>query len=312
MPSFRAGSTRCRAFSINRAWTLASGRKSKRQLQTAQAAQDANLKVPFEALRQMKTLQGAETFGDGTPTLNGYMGGKVYRAYGGALQGFANHLDPALGAQYSKATGDYNDAMDASAEFQERHSGGQREQLTSTMMSGLKGPENIKVARRNAGLEPGRRQHHRHAGAHAVGSVRRQPVREAMESATDAAKTFYTRGSPGMRSALDAAANLGSGFRSTGKAEAPADGQRPYPYRARRKERSASVSGEGLGGSGYRRAAAAPLAASAGIESRRSGMRWPANARPGRFGRTCRRSSPSRRPRDAIKDTDGAPARLQR
>ena len=59
----------------------------------------------------MKTLNGAETFGDGTPTLNGHMGGKIYGAYGGALGDFANSLDPALGARYAKANGDYNDAM---------------------------------------------------------------------------------------------------------------------------------------------------------------------------------------------------------
>ena len=61
----------------------------------------------------MKTFQGADTFGDGTPTLNGHMGGKVYDAYGNALQGFADSIGPQAGASYSKATGDYNDAMNA-------------------------------------------------------------------------------------------------------------------------------------------------------------------------------------------------------
>ena len=182
----------------------------ERQLQAASAAQDANLKVPFEALRQMKTLQGAETFGDGTPTLNGHMGGKVYGAYGDALQGFANALDPALGQDYSKATGDYNDAMKLQRTFKNIVQGANENQLTSTMMSGHKGPESIRAL---AGTPVWNQ-----AAANTIAMLGRTPsgafdagqFAKQWNSATDDAKTFYTRGSPDMRRALNAAANLGA------------------------------------------------------------------------------------------------------
>jgi hypothetical protein len=235
------------------------------QLQMANAAQDANLKVPFEALRQMKTLQGAEAFGDGTPTLNGRMEGKVYSAYGDALQGFANALDPALGTQYAKATGDYNNAMDLQRTFKNVVQGANEQGLTSTMMSGLKGPESVKAL---AGTPVWNR-----AAANTIAMLGRTPsgafdadlFARQWNSATDAAKALYTRGSPGMRAALDAAATLGSGFKSTGRPEGPLTaGSLVLTGLA---ERALSQFGEGRGATATAAAVGAPLAAAAGLES---------------------------------------------
>jgi hypothetical protein len=183
------------------------------QLQHYQALKDANLRVPFEALRQMKTLQGADTFGDGTPTLNGYMDGKVYAVYGKALQGFADSLDPKLGADYSKATSDYQNAMNLQRTFKKIVQGANENQLTSTMTSGLKGPENIRAL---AGT-PAWSQ----AAANTIAMLGRTPsgafdVNQFVKQwggATDAAKAFYTQGSPAMRDALDAAVLLGRSYK---------------------------------------------------------------------------------------------------
>jgi hypothetical protein len=235
------------------------------QLQQAQAARDANLKVPFEALRQMKTLQGAETFGDGTPTLNGYMGGKIYDAYGGALQGFADQLDPALGTAYSKATGAYKNAMDLQRTFKNITQGANEQGLTSAMMSGLKGPESIKAlaatpvwgqAAPNTIAMLGRTP----SGAFDANQFARQ-----WSNATNDAKNFYTRGSPEVRNALDAAATLGSGFRSTGKPERPLTASSLVLTGL--AERALSSLAEGRGALTTAATVGAPLAAAAGLES---------------------------------------------
>jgi hypothetical protein len=215
----------------------------------------------------MKTLQGAETFGDGTPTLNGRMDGKIYRAYGGALQGFANALDPNLGAQYSKATGDYNNAMNLQRTFKNVVQGANENQLTSTMAGGLKGPESVKAL----AATPVWNQ----AAANTIGMLGRTPsgafdanqFARQWNAATNDAKALYTGGSPGMRAALDAAANLGAGFRSPGRSETPLTlsaliltslGERALSH----------FTGEGLGGLATGAAAiGAPWAASAGLES---------------------------------------------
>ena len=214
----------------------------------------------------MKTLQGAQTFGDGTPTLNGRMDGKVYGAYGDALQGFANQLDPALGAQYSKAMGDYNNAMDLQRKFKTVTQGANENQLTSTMTSGLKGPESIKEL---AGTPIWNQ-----AAANTIAMLGRTPsgafdanqFAKQWNGATDDAKTFYTQGSPAMRAAWDAAANLGAGFRSTARPEGPLTASSLVLTGLAERALSSGL-GEGHGALTTAALAAAPLAASAGLES---------------------------------------------
>jgi hypothetical protein len=236
------------------------------QLQQAQAARDANLKVPFEALRQMKTLQGAETFGDGTPTLNGRMNGKVYDAYGGALQGFASNLDPALGAKYAKATGGYSGAMNLQRDFKNITQGANENQLTSLMTSGLKGPESIRALAKMPEVW-------KQAAASTIAMLGRTPrgafdpdlFARQWNSATNEAKDLYTQGAPGMRKALDAAATLGSGFRpTTHPGVATTSGIIGAEVFSKLLDH---MFGEGTGLAGQAAVIGAPTALSAGIES---------------------------------------------
>ena len=115
------------------------------QLQSAQAARDANMKVSFETLRQMKTRLGDSAFGSGTPSLDDATDGRAYGAYSNAIQGFANQLDPALGKRYSDATGAYSNAMDLQRAFKKVTQGANEQGLTSTMTGGLTAPRKCKV-----------------------------------------------------------------------------------------------------------------------------------------------------------------------
>lgn len=111
------------------------------QAQLAQkAAQlDANLKVPFNVLRQMKTLNSYDVNADGTPTLNGHMGGQVLDAYRDTIQNHVNGLDPQLGAQYQGLNDEYKVASTAS-----RAIGNNNEaSLTSMLRRGLGSPSTI-------------------------------------------------------------------------------------------------------------------------------------------------------------------------
>ena len=202
------------------------------QLQNAQAARDANMKVSFETLRQMKTRLGESAFGSGTPSLDDATDGRAYGAYGNAIQGFANQLDPALGKQYSKATGAYSNAMDLQRAFKKVTQGANEQGLTSTMTGGLTAPTKVQSFSQDtpavAGLEPGRRQHHRHAGPRQtafstsiISLGRGAPGAEG--GMTPDAKALYTRGSPDMAKVLDAAANLGAGLRPDRRPQAAGD-----------------------------------------------------------------------------------------
>lgn len=106
------------------------------QYQQTVAQIDANLKVPFNVLRQMKTLQSYGVDNNGQPTLNGHMGGKVLDAYRDAIQAHADALDPQLGAQYQDLNGQYKTAMDAT-----RGVGNKSEAtLTNLVRSGMRSP----------------------------------------------------------------------------------------------------------------------------------------------------------------------------
>ena len=113
------------------------------QLQSAQAAQDANMKVSFEALRQMKSRLGDSAFGSGTPSLDDATNGRAYGAYSNAIQNFANQIDPQTGANYAKATKDYGDAMDLQRRFKKTVQGANEQGLTSTVMGGMTAPTKV-------------------------------------------------------------------------------------------------------------------------------------------------------------------------
>ena len=239
---------------------------SARQPETpALGTDDANMKVPFEALRQMKTRLGASAFGPGTPSLDDLLDGKVYKAYGNTIQGFANQLDPALGAQYSKATGDYANAADLERTFRKTVDSGNQQSLTTTLKGGLTAPDKVTTYASQAPASVWNQ-----AAANTIAMLGGHPFNTKTFAQTwgnmpDDAKALYTRGNPEMSKVLDAAANLGAGFDPTGGRNRPmttSDAFMPVVL-----DRLASgVLGE-KGAAAAATLASIPYAASRGLES---------------------------------------------
>lgn len=109
------------------------------QLAQTVAAIDANMKVPFNVLRQMKTLNSYDVNADGTPTLNGHMGGKVLDAYRDTIQSHVNNLDPQLGAQYQGLNDEYKVASTANRAIANKDEASQ----TSMLRRGLGAPSAV-------------------------------------------------------------------------------------------------------------------------------------------------------------------------
>jgi hypothetical protein len=226
---------------------------------------DANMKVPFEALRQMKTRLGASAFGPGTPSLDDLLDGRVYGAYSKAIQGFANQLDPQTGADYAKATGDYANAADLQRTFKKIVDGGANSQtLTTALQKGLTAPETIANYAQTPAWNP--------AAAATLGSLGRitpggsfnaDVFAKTWNGMTPEAKALYTQGSPDMIKTLDAVAHLGAGFDPTGGRKKPVTGQEAMF--ALLADRLYSSFGEK--GAGAAAAASSPYFASAGLES---------------------------------------------
>jgi hypothetical protein len=246
------------------------------QLQSAQAARDANMKVSFETLRQMKTRLGDSAFGSGTPSLDDATDGRAYGAYSNAIQGFANQLDPALGKQYSDATGAYSNAMDLQRAFKKVTQGANEQGLTSTMTGGLTAPAKVQsFSQDTPGMSPIWNQ----AAANTIAMLGRDKngvfnvnnfartwgAPGAEGGMTPDAKAIYTRGSPDMAKVLDAAATLGQGFDPTGGRKRPVTSHDAI-FALLADRLLNGVLGE-KGAAATTVALGAPYAASAGIES---------------------------------------------
>ena len=240
------------------------------QLRNAQAAQDANMKAPFEALRQMKTRLGESAFGPGTRSLDDVMDGKVYGAYGNAIQGFANQLDPALGKQYSDATSAYSNAMDLQRTFKKVTQGANEQGLTSTMTGGLTAPTKVQSFSQTPGMSPIWNQ----AAGNTIAMLSRKTPGDFAQTwgapgaeggMTPEAKALYTQGSPDMVKVLDAAATLGQGFDPTGGRKRPVTSHDAI-FALLADRLLNGVLGE-KGAAATTAALSAPYAASAGIES---------------------------------------------
>ena len=112
-------------------------------------------------------------------------------------------------------SGFYSSTVDRKRKFQTILQGAGENQLTSTMPSGLTAPE------QRRGVAPELSPTWNQAAANTIAMLGRTPSGafdlkqfvDEWNGATDAAKAIYTRGSPNMRAALDAAANLGAGSR---------------------------------------------------------------------------------------------------
>jgi hypothetical protein len=240
------------------------------QLRNAQAAQDANMKVSFETLRQMKTRLGDSAFGSGTPSLDDATNGRAYGAYSNAIQGFANQLDPALGKQYSDATGAYGNAMDLQRTFKKVTQGANEQGLTSTMTGGLTAPTKVQSFSQTPGMSPIWNQ----AAANTIAMLGRKTpggpfnvndFAQTWSGMKPEAKALYTQGSPDMVKVLDAAATLGLGFDPTGGRKRPVTSHDAI-FALLADRLLNGVLGE-KGAAATTAALSAPYAASAGIES---------------------------------------------
>jgi hypothetical protein len=226
------------------------------QLQNAQAARDANMKVSFETLRQMKTRLGDSAFGSGTPSLDDATNGRAYGAYSNAIQGFANQLDPALGKQYSDATGAYSNAMDLQRAFKKVTQGANEQGLTSTMTGGLTAPTKVQSFSQTPGMSPIWNQ----AAANTIAMLGRKTPGGPFN-----VNDFAQKGSPDMVKVLDAAATLGQGFDPTGGRKRPVTSHDAI-FALLADRLLNGVLGE-KGAAATTAALGAPYAASAGIES---------------------------------------------
>jgi hypothetical protein len=178
------------------------------QLNQAAAAMDANLKVPFNVLRQMKTLQGAAVNGDGTPTLNSHMGGQVLDAYRDTIQNHVNGLDPQLGAQYQDLNGQYKDASDAV-----RAVGNKNEQtLTSMMRTGMGSPSEVAEVSQTPVWGQAAGNQIRQTGQNTKDEFVPRAFAAQWGSMTPAAKQLYTQTHPGAAETLDNVSQLARNY----------------------------------------------------------------------------------------------------
>ena len=148
------------------------------QIQQMKAMQmDANIrKVPFNVLRQMKTLQSYDVNPQtGMPTLNGHMGGKVLDAYRDTLQQHVNSLDPQLGATYQALERRITRWLPTAS----RAIKGQSNEgsLTSMLQRGLGSPSAVRERHSHACLGPGGGQSRlRQQGNNTKGGVRAEEL----------------------------------------------------------------------------------------------------------------------------------------
>jgi hypothetical protein len=167
----------------------------------------------------MKTRLGTARSAPGTPSLDDATDGRAYGAYSNAIQGFANQLDPALGKQYSDATGAYSNAMDLQRAFKKVTQGANEQGLTSTMTGGLTAPTKVQsFSQDTPGMSPIWNQAaantiamlgHKNGVFNVNNFARTWGAPGAAGGITPEAKDLYTRGSPDMAKVLDAAATLG-------------------------------------------------------------------------------------------------------
>ena len=179
------------------------------QLNQAATQMDANLKIPFTSLRQMKTLQGYTVNPQtGMPTLNGHMGGQVLDAYRDTIQGHVNNLDPQLGAQYSALNDQYKTAADARRAIGESNEG----TLTSMMRTGMGSPSEVQEVSQTpvwgqaAGNQIGQ------IGQNTKGEFVPRNFAAQWESMTPAAKALYTQTNPDAARTLDNVSQLARNY----------------------------------------------------------------------------------------------------
>jgi hypothetical protein len=179
------------------------------QLNQAAAQMDANLKVPFNVLRQMKTLQSYDVNPQtGMPTLNGHMGGQVLDAYRDTLQNHVNSLDPQLGAQYQDLNGQYKSAADAT-----RAVGNLDEQSTTSMLKrGTAAPSTVQPLAATPVWGEAAGNTLRQMGNNPKGEFVPREFASAWNNMTPAAKALYTQTNPDAARMLNNAGKLAANY----------------------------------------------------------------------------------------------------
>lgn len=175
------------------------------QLNQDAAQMDANLKIPFTPLRQMKTLQGYDVNPQtGMPTLNGHMGGQVLDAYRDTIQQHVNNLDPQLGGQYSALNDQYKTAADASRAIGNMHEG----TLSSMMQTGMGAPSEVAEVSQTPVWGQAAGNQIRETGQNTKGEFVPRAFAAQWEGMSPEAKQLYTQTHPGAAETLDNVSQL--------------------------------------------------------------------------------------------------------
>jgi len=175
------------------------------QLNQAASQMDANLKIPFTPLRQMKTLQSYDVNPQtNMPTLNGHMGGKVLDAYRDTIQGHVNGLDPQLGAQYQDLNNQYKTAADASRAIGNSNEG----TLTSMMQRGLGSPSEVAEVSQTPVWGQAAGNTLRQQGTNTKGEFVPRAFAGVWDSVPAASKALYTQTHPAAADTLDNVSQL--------------------------------------------------------------------------------------------------------
>lgn len=177
------------------------------QLAQTAAAIDANLKVPFNVLRQMKTLNSAEVNADGTRSLNGHMGGQVLDAYRDTIQNHVNALDPQLGQQYQGLNDEYKAASTAARAVANKGEGS----LTNMLRRGLGSPSTVEPFTSTPVWGEAAGNTIRQIGNNTGKFVPREFAR-TWDNMSPAAKQVYTQTHPDAAAQLDAVSQLSRNF----------------------------------------------------------------------------------------------------
>jgi hypothetical protein len=179
------------------------------RLSQAASQMDANLKIPFTPLRQMKTLQSYDVNPQtNMPTLNGHMGGKVLDAYRDTIQGHVNNLDPQLGAQYQDLNTQYKTAADAT-----RAVGNLDEQSTTSMLKrGTAAPSTVQPLANTPVWGEAAGNTLRQMGNNPKGEFVPREFASAWNNMTPAAKALYTQTHPDAARMLDNAGKLAANY----------------------------------------------------------------------------------------------------
>jgi hypothetical protein len=175
------------------------------QLDQAASQMDANLKIPFTVLRQMKTLQSYDVNPQtGMPTLNGHMGGQVLDAYRNTIQGHVNNLDPQLAAQYQAANDQYKTAADATRAIGNSNEG----TLSSMMRTGMGSPSEVAEVAQTPVWGQAAGNQIRQTGQNTKGEFVPRQFAAQWDAMTPAAKQLYTQTFPAAADTLDNVSQL--------------------------------------------------------------------------------------------------------